>query len=216
MKNELQPLRLFSPLFPHIYRKNEWGDLDDYREDLCAGEVLEYEDKILALIQKEKLPSEGELWGVTEVQTYGTLSPSELAELTDWLSSQFSDGWGEGRVTNSVVHTLTRNSENELYRIEQIDLVDISLRFNADIVVSLLLCLMFSTTASQQIKTVVNKAVFPAIDLILAVFFFAKLGTCYFEYRKHGQMEWAAPAILFACLVFTLTAPLYIWTILGM
>jgi hypothetical protein len=72
------------------------------------------------------------------------------------------------------------------------------------------------TTASQQIKTVVNKVVFPAIDLILAVFFFAKLGTAYFDYRKHGQFEWAAPAILFACLVFTLTAPLYIWQVLGM
>lgn len=60
MENELQSLRLFSPLFPRIYRKNEWGDLDDYREDLSAGEVLEYEDEILALIQKEKLPSEGE------------------------------------------------------------------------------------------------------------------------------------------------------------
>lgn len=70
--------------------------------------------------------------------------------------------------------------------------------------------------ASTQIKTVVNKVVFPAIDLILAVFFFAKLGTAYFDYRKHGQFEWAAPAILFACLVFTLTAPKYIWTILGM
>lgn len=70
--------------------------------------------------------------------------------------------------------------------------------------------------ASEQIKTVVNKVVFPAIDLILAVFFFAKLGTAYFDYRKHGQFEWAAPAILFACLVFTLTAPSYIWVILGM
>ena len=70
--------------------------------------------------------------------------------------------------------------------------------------------------ASGQIKTVVNNVVFPAIDLILAVFFFAKLGMAYFDYRKHGQFEWAAPAILFACLVFTLTAPLYIWTILGM
>ena len=69
--------------------------------------------------------------------------------------------------------------------------------------------------ASAQIKTVVNKVVFPAIDLILAVFFFAKLGTAYFDYRKHGQFEWAAPAILFACLVFTLTAPTYIWKILG-
>jgi membrane protein implicated in regulation of membrane protease activity len=37
------------------------------------------------------------------------------------------------------------------------------------------------TTASAQIKTVVNKVVFPAIDLILAVFFFAKLGTAYFD-----------------------------------
>ena len=72
------------------------------------------------------------------------------------------------------------------------------------------------TDASSQIKTVVNKVVFPAIDLILAVFFFAKLGMAYFDYRKHGQFEWAAPAILFACLVFTLTAPTYIWTILGL
>jgi hypothetical protein len=71
------------------------------------------------------------------------------------------------------------------------------------------------TDASSQIKTVVNKVVFPAIDLILAVFFFAKLGTAYFDYRKHGQFEWEGPAILFACLVFTLTAPTYIWKILG-
>ena len=69
--------------------------------------------------------------------------------------------------------------------------------------------------ASMQIKTVVNKVVFPAIDLILAVFFFAKVGTAYFDYRKHGQFEWSGPAILFACLVFTLTAPLYIWQILA-
>ena len=37
----------------------------------------------------------------------------------------------------------------------------------------------------------------------------------YFDYRKSGQFEWTAPAILFACLVFTLTAPLYIWQIIG-
>ena len=61
----------------------------------------------------------------------------------------------------------------------------------------------------------VDNVVFPAIDLILAVFFFAKRGTAYFEYRKSGQFEWAAPAILFACLVFTLTAPMYLWSIIG-
>lgn len=69
--------------------------------------------------------------------------------------------------------------------------------------------------ASSQIKTVVNNVVFPAVDMILAIFFFVKLGTAYFDYRKSGQFEWTAPAILFACLVFTLTAPTYIWTIIG-
>lgn len=70
-------------------------------------------------------------------------------------------------------------------------------------------------SASGQIKQVVNNVVFPIIDLILAVFFFAKLGLAYFDYRKSGHFEWAAPAILFACLVFTLTAPMYIWTIIN-
>lgn len=72
------------------------------------------------------------------------------------------------------------------------------------------------TTARPQIKTVVNNVVFPVLDLILAVFFFVKLGSAYFDYRKSGQFEWTAPAILFACLVFVLTAPTYLWSILGM
>ena len=68
--------------------------------------------------------------------------------------------------------------------------------------------------AKSQVQTVVNNVVFPVIDMILAVLFFVKVGTSYFEYRKHGQFEFAAPWILFACLIFTLTAPLYIWTII--
>ena len=69
-------------------------------------------------------------------------------------------------------------------------------------------------TAKTQIQTVVNNVVFPVVDMILAILFFVKVGTSYFEYRKHGQFEFAAPCILFACLIFTLTAPLYIWSIL--
>ena len=71
------------------------------------------------------------------------------------------------------------------------------------------------TGASGQIKTVVNSVVFPALDMILAIAFFGKLGMAYFDYRKHGQFEWTGPAILFACLIFTLTAPTYIWNIIG-
>ena len=69
-------------------------------------------------------------------------------------------------------------------------------------------------TAKEQVKTVVNNVVFPVVDMILAILFFVKVGTAYFDYRKHGQFEFTAPAILFACLIFTLTAPLYIWTII--
>ena len=39
-----------------------------------------------------------------------------------------------GKVVNSVVHTLTRDSENERQRIDQIALLDIALRFNPDII----------------------------------------------------------------------------------
>ena len=67
----------------------------------------------------------------------------------------------------------------------------------------------------QGIQNVVNNVVFPAVDMILAVVFFVKLSSAYFDYRKHGQFDFTAPAILFACLVFTLTAPLYIWKVLG-
>lgn len=52
MKNELQTLQLFSHLFPHIYRENEWGDMDDCLEEWS-----------------------GELWGVTGVKTHGILFP---------------------------------------------------------------------------------------------------------------------------------------------
>ena len=36
-------------------------------------------------------------------------------------------------------------------------------------------------TASTQIKQVVDNVVFPVIDLVLAVFFFGKLGCAYFD-----------------------------------
>ena len=69
-------------------------------------------------------------------------------------------------------------------------------------------------SAQTQIKNEVNNVVFPAVDMILAILFFVKLATAYMDYRKHGQFEFTAPAILFGCLVFSLTAPLYIWTVL--
>ena len=38
------------------------------------------------------------------------------------------------------------------------------------------------TTARGQIRTVVDNVVFPVIDMVLAILFFVKVGTAWFEY----------------------------------
>ena len=66
-------------------------------------------------------------------------------------------------------------------------------------------------TARGEIMNVVNRVVFPVIDLILAILLFVKVSMAYMDYRKRGQFEWTGPAILLFTLIFSLTAPLYIW-----
>jgi len=68
--------------------------------------------------------------------------------------------------------------------------------------------------AKEQIKTVVNRVVFPALDLILAVLLFVKIGSVYMDYRKHGQLELTAPIVIFAGLLFCLLAPQFLWRII--
>lgn len=69
------------------------------------------------------------------------------------------------------------------------------------------------STARSQVVSVVDNVIFPVIDVILAVLLFVKIALAYLDYRKHGQLEWTPIAIIFGCLIFTLTAPLYIWSI---
>lgn len=69
------------------------------------------------------------------------------------------------------------------------------------------------TTARAQVVSVVDNVIFPVIDVVLAILLFVKIGLAYLDYRKHGQLEWTPIAIIFGCLIFTLTAPLYIWSI---
>jgi cytochrome bd-type quinol oxidase subunit 2 len=77
--------------------------------------------------------------------------------------------------------------------------------------VMLALALSVPALASGDVSSAIEQTWNSAKTQVQSV---VKVGTSYFEYRKHGQFEFAAPAILFACLIFTLTAPLYIWTIL--
>lgn len=70
-------------------------------------------------------------------------------------------------------------------------------------------------SAAQQIKTVVNSVVFPALDMILVILLFVKIGSAYLDYRERGRIEWAPVAIIFAGLIFSLLAPQHIWGVLG-
>ena len=69
--------------------------------------------------------------------------------------------------------------------------------------------------AKGQIKTVTNNVIFPVIDVILAILLFVNIGIMYLEYRKRNQLEWTPIAIIFGCLLFSLTAPMYIWSIVN-
>ncbi len=70
-------------------------------------------------------------------------------------------------------------------------------------------------TAAGQIKTVTNNVIFPVVDCVLAILLFVKLSVSYFDFKKHGEFDFAPIAILFFGLVFAITAPSYIWNILG-
>jgi len=71
------------------------------------------------------------------------------------------------------------------------------------------------TAAKEQIKSIVDKVVFPALDLILAVLLFVKIGSVYMDYRKHGQLELTAPIVIFVGLLFCLLAPQFLWKIIA-
>lgn len=80
----------------------------------------------------------------------------------------------------------------------------------------LVLCLVFVSTQALVVYTNETGDVARAVGKILNCTVFVKIGLSYMDYRKHGQFEITAPAILFACLVFTLTAPLYVCDIIWM
>ena len=122
------------------------------REELKCGDV-----ERMPAQEKEEIPGQM-LDFLSECIRYGIsvcvagATSSGKTTLLGWLLTTIPDGKRiysiengsrelalvrrkDGRVVNSVIHTLTRDSENERQRVDQIALLDMALRFNPDIIV---------------------------------------------------------------------------------
>ena len=119
-------LKLYMPLTADFYGRDEWGDLSGDGEVWDGRALLDYEDPILAALERNRMPEEkergvmhwyreadslsskvraaeftaearsGQLWGVAECRVVGELSSEELDALKEFLVGQAADGWGEG------------------------------------------------------------------------------------------------------------------------
>lgn len=136
---ERSVLRFFSPLIATMYTKDDWGNLEEYGEEVFPAELCSYETEILKRIAEENLEEEGdrglvvylddpkleekiysmkptvevwrgELWGVLEVESHNQLSEREIEAVKEYWEGQESDGWGEGFEQRGI-----KIPEGELY-----------------------------------------------------------------------------------------------------
>ena len=122
---ESTQLKLYMPLTASFYARNEWGDWDETGEEWDGRTLLDYEDRILGFMVRNRVPEEaerglmlwcdkefldvkvrsavftaeardGRLWGVAECLVSGSLTEEELTTLKEMAAGQAADGVGEG------------------------------------------------------------------------------------------------------------------------
>ncbi|MDE7399320.1 MAG: hypothetical protein K2N06_07300 [Oscillospiraceae bacterium] len=85
----------------HI-RRDLCSDKDAMERGLAAYFHDENLDRKVYSVMPEVETRNGEIYGVVLVKSYGELEKSELIDLTEELTGQLSDGWGEGFEQHSV------------------------------------------------------------------------------------------------------------------
>ena len=69
--------------------------------------------------------------------------------------------------------------------------------------------------AKEEIKGIVDGVVFPVLDTILLIALCVNVAMQYFKYQQTGHIDFLTPGLILICLVFTLSAPAFIWNIIG-
>lgn len=122
----LETLKLYMPLTVRAYEKNQYGDWEEEPYEIDGRQLLSYEDNIVSALLKERGREETErglmtyygkndavnrkvqsyvftiekvgdqLMGVAECRVRENLSDEEMEILKETVSSQGSDGFGEG------------------------------------------------------------------------------------------------------------------------
>lgn len=68
---------------------------------------------------------------------------------------------------------------------------------------------------SGQMKTICNNVVFPALAVVCGIGFVISLVICIFNYKKHHSVEVGWPIALLIGLIVALTAPSWVWVLVG-
>ena len=66
-----------------------------------------------------------------------------------------------------------------------------------------------------EVKDVVNKFVFPLLSAVLLIVFIIQIVRTYRDWKEHGEIRSAVLLIIFVCLAISITAPLFMWGIIG-